>query len=85
VLAPCLPTRAPESRTYSVSPTFPFSVKAKPDSKESLLSQEADGSWTAKVKAQPIGGKANEALIKLIADHFELRKSQVRLVSGGIS
>jgi uncharacterized protein len=60
-------------------------VRAKPGSKENVLAQEADGRWIARVKAQPIDGKANEALIKLIAEHFGLRQSQVRLERGAAS
>jgi hypothetical protein len=34
------------------------------------------------VTAPPIDGKANEALIKLIADFFSVKKRQIRIVSG---
>lgn len=34
------------------------------------------------VKAAPIGGKANIAVIEALADHFHLHKNQVTIVSG---
>jgi uncharacterized protein YggU (UPF0235/DUF167 family) len=34
------------------------------------------------VKARPVDGKANAALIALIAAHFGLRKTQVSIKSG---
>src|SRR5262245_57355063 len=57
-------------------------LKVKPGSREEELSQLEDGSWLARVKAPPVDGKANAALIALVAKHFGLRKAQVTLKSG---
>lgn len=38
--------------------------------------------FTARVKAPAHEGKANEALIKLVAAHFKVSRSDVRIVSG---
>jgi uncharacterized protein (TIGR00251 family) len=57
-------------------------VKVKPNSRESLLAQQADGSWLARVKSPPVDGKANAAVIELIAAHFGVRKVQVTIKSG---
>jgi len=57
-------------------------VKVKPGSREDALTRLADGSWEARVKAPPVDGKANAALIALIATHFGLRKAQVSIRSG---
>jgi uncharacterized protein YggU (UPF0235/DUF167 family) len=57
-------------------------VKVKPNARASVLEQQADGTWLAKLKAQPIDGKANEELICLIAEAFGLRKAQVTIKSG---
>ena len=57
-------------------------LKVKPGSREDTLSELEDGSWVARVKAQPVDGKANEALIALVARRFGLRKSQVHIKSG---
>jgi uncharacterized protein (TIGR00251 family) len=37
------------------------------------------------VKAPPVDGKANEALIALVAGHFGVRKAQVSIKSGASS
>jgi uncharacterized protein (TIGR00251 family) len=58
-------------------------VKVKPGAREEGLTQLADGSWLASVKAPPVDGKANAALIALIAAHFGVRKAQVSIRSGG--
>jgi uncharacterized protein (TIGR00251 family) len=57
-------------------------LKVKPGSRDESLTEQADGTWLARVKAPPVDGKANAALISLIAAHFGLRKAQVRIRSG---
>lgn len=57
-------------------------VKVKPRAKVSQLFQTADGTWTAKLKAPPIDGKANEELVALIAEKFGCRKAAVTIKAG---
>jgi uncharacterized protein len=57
-------------------------VKVKPNSRVSALEEQADGSWLARVTAPPVDGRANAALIELVAAHFGLRKAEVVLKSG---
>lgn len=57
-------------------------IKVKPGSRVSELLEQPDGSWLARVKAPPVDGKANEALIELVATHFAVRRNQVRIRSG---
>jgi len=38
--------------------------------------------YVVRVKVPPTEGKANEAVIKLIADHLRVPKSTVRIASG---
>ena len=57
-------------------------LKVKPGSREEELSELDDGSWLARVKAPPVDGKANAAVIELIAKHFGVRKAQVTIKSG---
>jgi len=56
-------------------------VKVKPNSKTDEVSREGD-SFIVKVKQPPKEGKANQAVIKLLADHFGVPQSQVRILSG---
>ena len=57
-------------------------LKVKPNARESSLAQQPDGSWLAKVKAPPVDGKANAAVIALVAKHFGVAKSAVTIKSG---
>jgi uncharacterized protein (TIGR00251 family) len=56
-------------------------VKVKPNSRTEELSREGD-SFIVKVKEPPKEGKANQAVIKLLAEHFGVPQSQVRILSG---
>ncbi len=61
-------------------------VKVKPSAKHSKLEIQTDVNgesiWVAHVKAPPIDGRANEALIELLASHFSVKKQSVRVVTG---
>jgi uncharacterized protein (TIGR00251 family) len=57
-------------------------VKVKPNARASSLTREADGTWTARVQAPPVDGKANDELIRLVAAHFGCAKSAVTIKSG---
>jgi uncharacterized protein (TIGR00251 family) len=57
-------------------------LKVKPGSRVEELTELEDGTWLARVKAPPVDGKANAAVIELVARHFGLRKSQVSIKSG---
>jgi len=56
-------------------------VTVKPNSKTEELVQEGD-SFIARVKEPPKEGKANQAVITLLAQHFNVPRSQVRITSG---
>lgn len=57
-------------------------VTVKPNARESALERRADGTWTARLKAPPVDGKANAELIALVARHFGCPKSAVIIRSG---
>jgi uncharacterized protein len=58
-------------------------VKVKPNARANLLVAQDDGSWLAQIAAPPVDGRANEALVALVARHFGVRRAQVRIKSGG--
>jgi len=65
----------PSSRTIQ--------VKVKPNARVSLLTAPTEGSvWLAQLKSPPVDGKANDELIKLVAETLGCRKSQVAIKSG---
>lgn len=62
--------------------TTTIQVKVKPNARQSTLTEQADGTWRADVKAPPVEGKANAELIALVADRFDCPKSAVTIRRG---
>ena len=54
----------------------------KPNARSSSIERLADGTWVASLKSAPVGGKANEELRALVADHFHCRKAAVLIKAG---
>jgi uncharacterized protein (TIGR00251 family) len=57
-------------------------VKARPGAKKNALLGEQSGSLKISVVAAPEQGKANEAIVKLLAEKLQLRRSDVELSRG---
>lgn len=56
-------------------------VKVKPNSKSEEVSQEGDN-FIVKVKEPPEKGRANQAVVRLLAKHFGVPQSQLKILSG---
>ena len=59
-------------------------VRVIPNSKTEEVVRENDG-FVVTVKEPPKEGKANKAVIKLLADHFRVSRDSVRISSGSKS
>jgi uncharacterized protein (TIGR00251 family) len=57
-------------------------VTVKPQAKRGEVKKIGDGDYMASVHAPARGGKANQALIELLASYFSVPKSSVRIVRG---
>lgn len=58
-------------------------VQVKAGSKKGpLVEEQDDGSFVIYVRERAAEGKANEAVIKLVAEYFKVPKSRVQLTSG---
>jgi uncharacterized protein (TIGR00251 family) len=60
-------------------------IKVKPNSKKQAIEESSDGSLTVHLKSPPVDGKANKELIELLANKFDVSKSQIRIKSGLLS
>jgi uncharacterized protein len=61
-------------------------VRVKPGSRKGpLVETDADGALTIYVPERAVEGKANEAVVKLLAKHMGVPRSRVELVSGATS
>lgn len=65
-----------------MQPPSILQVKVKPGAREDRFTLVTDGIWLASIKAPAVDGKANDALIALVASHFKLRKQQIHIKSG---
>jgi uncharacterized protein (TIGR00251 family) len=57
------------------------SIRVVPRAKQNKVVEEV-GRLKVYLTAPPVEGKANEALIEALADHFGVKKRQVSLVRG---
>lgn len=57
-------------------------VKVKPRARTSALAALPDGTFCATLKAPPAQGEANAELVALVAGHFGVARSAVRIKTG---
>jgi uncharacterized protein len=61
-------------------------VRVKPGSKKGpLVVTGADGELTIYVREQAVDGKANAAVVKLLADYLGVPRSRIEIASGATS
>ncbi len=66
-----------------VNDTETVAVRVKPGSRKGpLVEADADGQLTVYVREPAIDGKANKAVIRVLAEHFGVPPSRVELTSG---
>lgn len=58
-----------------------LNVKVIPSAKKNSIREEG-GVYKVHLNAPAVDGKANKALIDLLAGHFKVRKSQVQIIKG---
>ncbi len=61
-------------------------VAVKPGStKGPLVEEQVDGSLLVYLRERAVDGKANDALVKALAKHFDVAKTRVEIVRGAAS
>ena len=58
-----------------------LAVRVTPGAKKNFIKEEA-GVMKVYLTAPPVEGKANEALVEFLADHFGVRKSRIQIIKG---
>ena len=56
-------------------------VKVQPQAKKNLVVEE-NGRYKVYLTAPPIEGKANKALVDVLADHFNIKRKNIKIISG---
>ncbi len=57
-------------------------VTAKPRSRKEYIKKTDNTHYTVAVKEQPVGGKANQAIIKSLSEFFHKPSSQIYIING---
>jgi len=59
-----------------------FTVRVKPGASRQKVETSAEGEIVLWVRAKPVDGQANEAVIRALADHWNVAKSRISIRSG---
>ena len=70
---------SPVRTSFTVMKIF---VKAKPRAKNEKIEKIGEDCFKVSVKEPPEEGKANQAIVKAIAEYFKVNQSTIKLVSG---
>jgi hypothetical protein len=62
-----------------------FTVRVTPRASANAVGGERDGALLVRLSAPPVDGKANDALIKVLASALDVPRGAVRLEQGGAS
>lgn len=57
-------------------------MKVTPRAEKNEIVKISEGEYRAKVTSPPEKGKANAAVIELLADHFDVPKSKINIIAG---
>jgi uncharacterized protein (TIGR00251 family) len=57
-------------------------VKVIPKSSFNMVTAELDGSLRVKLTSPPEKGKANKQLVEILANHYKIKKSAVKIIKG---
>jgi uncharacterized protein (TIGR00251 family) len=59
-----------------------IAVSAKPGAKKESIEKIGDNKFIVRVKSMPKEGKANEAIVRMLADYFKIAPSRIKIIAG---
>ena len=66
----------------NLSQKMKFSIKVKTNAKKNSVEKLDDDNFLVQVTTSPQKGKANDKIIELLADHFDIAKSRIQIIRG---
>lgn len=60
-------------------------VTVKPNARKSGVFKVGEGEYRVSVTAPPVDGKANDAVVQLLSEHFDVPKTSIRILRGHMS
>jgi len=58
-----------------------INIRVQPNAKQNQIVEEA-GRFKVYLTAPPVEGKANQALIEFLAEHFNVKRNQINILRG---
>jgi len=58
-----------------------LNIRVQPNAKQNKIVEET-GRFKVYLTVPPVEGKANQALIEFLAEHFNVKRSQVKILRG---
>ena len=62
-----------------------FNVRVIPRAKQNSITTDADGTIRVHTTTAPTDGKANDAVVRMLAKHFDVPKSAINIIRGQTS
>jgi hypothetical protein len=62
-----------------------INLRVIPRARQNKITTDADGALRVHITAAPVDGAANDAVIRALAEHFHVPKSQIKIVRGEMS
>ena len=62
-----------------------FNVRVIPRAKQNSITVDDDGTIRVHTTTAPTDGKANDAVIKMLAKHFDVARSAIHIIRGHTS
>lgn len=59
-----------------------ISIKVKPNSKQDLVEPAGEDRFVVRVKEKAVEGRANEAVVKLLAEYFDVPRNRIAVLRG---
>lgn len=57
-------------------------IKVSPRSSKNEVTKISEGEYKVKLTAAPVDNRANDMLIRVLAEYFDLPKSSLRIIGG---
>ncbi len=62
-----------------------INLRVIPRARQNKITTDADGTLRVHITAAPAGGAANVAVVRAIAEYFDVPKSQIKIIRGETS
>lgn len=62
-----------------------INLRVIPRAKQNKITTDGDGTIRVHITAAPVDGAANDAVIKILAEYFDMPKSQIKIIRGATS